>query len=355
MIKLLDRYLARAIFGGMAVTTLVFAGLFLFIDFIREMKSIGTADYTALSAIYYVLLYLPQRLYELAPSIILVGSLLALGAMASGSELVVMRASGMSIARITRSVLQAGLLVIGLVVLLGEFVMPASVSKAQALRVQAMNQSVFVGGDQGLWSRDGRRYIHIGKILPDSQLRDINIYELDEQRFLRRSTYIREARPQNGGWLLQGVASSDIDDDLVQTQYSTRQTIDHLVERKLFDVLKTVPEEMSVRDLYSYIRYLQQNNLDADVYRLQLWAKLFTPFTCVVMLLLALPLVFGVQARSGGSGQRVVIGLSIGIVFYVVNQLVNHLGLVYGVPPLLSAALPSILVASVAVWMLRRV
>ena len=351
---LIDRYLARAVLGGIAVTAMVFAGLFLFIDFVRELKQVGVADYTAMRALVYVALNLPQRLYELAPSVILVGTLLSLGAMASGSELVVMRASGMSIARITRSVVQAGLLIIVLVVLLGEYVAPYSVSKAQAMRVQAMNQSVMVGDRQGVWSRDGERYIHIRKVLPDRELRDIHLYELDASGKLKVATHIERARPQGQGWLLSQVSTSLIDESGVQTRFLPQQTTNRLVKADLFDVLKTEPEDMSARDLYAYANYLQQNNLDADVYRLQFWMKLFTPITCMVMLLLALPLVFGAQARSGGAGQRVVIGLSIGIVFYVLNQLVNHLGLVYGAPPLLSAALPPLLAAAVVIVLLRR-
>lgn len=351
---LLDRYIARAVITGIVVAALVFGGLFLFIDFVRQLKMIGTGDYGVMAALYYVLLNLPQRLYELAPSVILVGTLLSLGAMAAGSELVVMRAAGMSIARISRSVLQAGLVIIVLVAVVGEFVVPLSTNKAQAMRVQAMNQSVMVGDNRELWSRDGSRYIRIQTLLPGSQLRDVTLYQLDENRHLQRVTHIRDARPQNGGWLLSDVSSSVIGEQGVKTEQIASQYTDRLVNAELFEVLKTEPEAMSVRDLYSYAQYLQQNNLDAEVYRLQFWMKLFTPLTCITMLLLALPLVFGSQARSGGTGQRVVIGLSIGIAFYVFNGLVNHLGLVYGAPPVLSAALPPLLAATVVIWLLRR-
>jgi len=351
---LIDRYLARTVLAGIAMTALVFAGLFLFIDFVRELRQVGTADYSLMTALYYVALRLPQRLYELAPPVILVGALLSLGALAAASELVVMRAAGLSVARITRSVLQAGLLVALLVALLGEYAVPYSSQQAQTLRVQALNQSVLVGGKQGIWFRDGERYIHIGKVLPGRQLHDVSLYELDSARRLKSASRIAYAQAQADGWLLQDVVTSVIGDNGVQTWQQDRQFVNRLVKADLFDVLKTDPEDMSARDLYHYAAYLQQNNLDADVYRLQFWLKLLTPLTCLVMLLLALPLVFGSQARTGGAGQRVVIGLSIGIVFYVLNRLVNHLGLVYGLPPLLSAALPPLLAAGIALGLLRR-
>ena len=352
---LLDRYLGRAVIAGIAVTALVFAGLFLFIDFARQLKTVGTADYDALTALYYVLLMLPQRLFQLAPSVILVGTLLSLGAMAASSELTVMRTAGCSIMRITRSVLQAGLLVIVVVVLLGEFVAPLGIKQAQALRVQALNQSVLVGGGQGLWLRDGARYINVRKIMPDRQLYDVYLYETGPSRQLQAVHHIRHAQPGGAGWLLHDIVSSEISADGVASRSRQTQTTDTLVRASLFDVLKSDPEEMSVRDLYQYTQYLQNNQLEADSYRLQLWVKLLTPLTCAAMLLLALPLVFGAQARTGGAGQRVVIGLSIGIVFYVLNRLVSHLGLVYGAPPALSAALPPVLAVTLALYWLRRV
>lgn len=351
---LIDRYLARTIVSGIAMVALVFAGLFLFIDFIRELRNVGTADYGVASALYYVLLNLPQRLYQLAPSIILVGSVVSLGALAAGSELVVMRASGLSIMRITRSVVQAGLIIIVFVTLLGEFVAPYTVSMAQSFRVQAMSQTVLASGSQGLWSRNGQRYINIGRVLPDKQLRDIDIYELDQHRKMVSSTRISSAHPEHAGWSLSDVSISYFSDSGVRSEHFEQQHVDELVQLELFDVLDTEPEEMSARDLYHYADYLQQNNLDADIYNLQFWMKLFTPLTCLVMLLLALPLVFGSQARSGGVGQRVVIGLSIGILFYVLNRLVNHLGLVYGLPPAFSAAIPPMLAAFAVMLLLRR-
>jgi len=95
---------------------MVMAALFAFIGFVRQLEHIGTKDFGLLEAVFYVALTLPQRLYELAPSMILLGGLISLGAMATGSELVVMRSAGIRVSRIIRSVLQAGLLLAVLVV-----------------------------------------------------------------------------------------------------------------------------------------------------------------------------------------------------------------------------------------------
>ena len=352
---LIDRYLTRSIFTGVLVATLILSGLFFFIDFAQELKHVGTADYTGWTAFYYVLLTMPQRLYNLAPSVILVGSLISLGAMASNSEIVVLRTSGMSTLRITRSVLQAGLVLAALVALMGELVVPPAMSLAQTIRVQALDQRILAGGIHGLWSRDGQRYINIGKVLPDKQLRDVNIYQLDADRNLVMSLSAEKVHREGDGWRMMNVNRSNISEQHVSSEHLQDIYVDNLVKVELFDVLEASPEDMSAYDLYQYSDYLDDNELDSDNYRLQFWIKLFTPITCLVMLLIALPLVFTAQARSGGIGQRIVIGLSIGILFYVLNRMINHMGLVYGLPPSLSAALPPLLAAGVVFYLLRRV
>ena len=115
--KILDRYLFRAVATATLVALLVLLLLELFLTLLVELKSVGKGDYDFLAAIRYLLLIQPQRLYELFPMALLVGGLLGMGALASSSELIVMRAAGLSLTRLTGSVAWAGL-VLSLAVML---------------------------------------------------------------------------------------------------------------------------------------------------------------------------------------------------------------------------------------------
>lgn len=352
---ILDRYIARSVISGTFSALLVLAALFTFIGFVRQIEYIGTKDFGVLQATFYVLLSLPQRLYELAPSMILVGGLISLGSMASGSELIVMRASGITVGRIARSVLQVGLVMALFVAFAGEILVPYSTSMAKTLRATAMDDRVLVGGKHGLWARDGNRYISIGRVMPGMQLRDIDVYELDENRALKISTHARYAEYKGDHWLLSKVDRSVITEKGVET-FSLKQEVWHtLVKTELFEVLRLQPDDMSASDLLQYSNYLEQNELDAVPYQLTFWIKVFTPLTCLVMLLVAMPLVINSNSRSGGTGQKVIIGVLLGTLFFVFNRAVNHLGVVYGYVPVLSAAMPLILITIIAVVLLRRV
>lgn len=352
---ILDRYIARSVITGTLSALLVLAALFIFVDFVRQMEHIGTNDFGLIQAIYFVFLSLPQRLYELAPSLILLGGLISLGTMASNAELIVMRSSGITVPRIVRSVLQAGLILAVVVAIAGEFLVPYTTDMAKTLRATAMDDRVLVSGTHGLWARDGDRYFNVRNVMPNMQLRDISVYELDDDRLLKKVTHVRRAYFENDRWVLNGVKHSIISSDGVSTSKSSQEFWPVLLRTELFDVLRLDPADMSALDLMKYGDYLQENELDAVPYHLAFWIKVFTPITCLVMLLIAVPLVLNATPRSGGMGQRVLIGMLLGILFYVFNRAVNHLGVVYGLPPILSASTPLMIVIFVTVLLIRRI
>jgi lipopolysaccharide export system permease protein len=186
-------------------------------------------------------------------------------------------------------------------------------------------------------------------------LKGISVFELDTGRQLIRSTYARSAYYDGDHWVLKGVKHSEISKQGVRASKSRREEWPTLIKTELFDVLRLEPEDMSAFDLMQYSDYLEENGLDAVPYKLAFWVKIFLPFTCLVMLLVAMPLVFNTTARSGGTGQRVVVGLMLGIAFFVFNRAVNSLGVVYGLSPALSAVVPLVVVASAALVLIRRI
>lgn len=352
--KILDRYIANTVIGGTLMTLLVLGSLLAFVDFVGELNDVGQATYTLGSAFIYVLLGLPSHLYELFPTAVLIGSLLSLGALASSNELVAMRAAGISVATISRWVLQAGLFLAVLVAVTGEFLVPVSERQAQSVRASALKQNITLGGKHGFWIRDGDRYLHAKRVYPDMKLGMVSIYELDENKHLQRVTYAQSAVYANDIWALSNVQRTIFDESGIKTEQYQKIEWPNLLNPDLFSVLSVQPENMSATDLYRYSDYLESNELDASQYTLAFWIKMVTPLASVAMLLIALPFVFGSQ-RSGSAGARMLIGLLIGIGFFIANKAVNHAGQVYGLTPLISAAAPIVLVMLVGMIAMRRV
>ena len=351
----LDRYLAKAVITGCLLASFVMLSIFAFVDYVSQLNSVGTGDYGALQAVVYVLLRLPQRLYELSPSILLLGGILSLGAMAANSELIVMRASGVTIMRITRSVLQTGLFIAILVAILGEYIVPTATRLAKTYRAEAMEEKLIVGGIEDIWARDGNRYINVKQILPDHELRHVYLYEIDSQRQLESVVYAERAHYVNDEWVLDYIKRSDISLSGIETSFQKQMILKQLLLLELFTVLELESKDMSARELHTYSQYLQVNNLDNSAYLLEFWIKIFTPLTCLAMLLIGMPIVFATTPRSGGVGQRIMLAILIGIIYFVVNRSINYLGLSLNVAPVLSASIPLLLVMAISLFFIRRV
>lgn len=351
---ILDRYIARAVIAGSLVVLIVFVSLELVFSFVEESGDISD-DYSALQALVYVALSAPQRAYEAFPVATLIGSLMTLGGMAARSELVVMRAAGVSVLGVGRAVALAGLVLALLAALLGELVAPPAERMASDIRAQARGGDVAMLSDEGFWVRDGRRFVQVGRAASATQLQNLRIYEFDAEHRLSTVTSAAHARYREAGeWALRDVRIEFFSERQVLSEREREAVWSGGLTPDILDVVVVDPTTLAVRDLLTYIAYLDANELESEQYRLAFWLKLVTPIATLTMLLLTIPLVFG-SLRSVGAGQRIFVGIMLGIAFYLANRLLNHMGLVYGLPPSLSALLPTLLFLAVALVATARV
>ncbi|SFM35674.1 lipopolysaccharide export system permease protein [Ectothiorhodospira mobilis] len=351
--RILRLYLIRQVIGGTLLALAVLTALDVGFAFVGEIEDVGEGSYGWVQALVFTALTIPGRVYELFPTGVLIGALLSLGTLAENSELTAMRAAGLPVRRIAGAVLQAGGVLMVVALLLGEVVAPASERQAQGMRTFAHSERIQVGGT-GLWAREGNDYLNVQVIMPGLRLHDVRVYRFDEGRHLTEMVHAESARYTDGTWRMRGVTRSRIALEGVEVERTAEESWERLLAPELFDVVVVEPQQMSAWTLWRYITYLRDNSLDAAPYELAFWSRFTTPLSSLVMLLLALPFVFG-SLRSGGAGQRLFIGILVGVGFHLLNRMLNHMGLVYGLPPLLSAALPMVLFLAVAVVALRRV
>jgi len=352
MTGLLTRYVARSVIGGALLVLAVLVSLDSLFSFFGELDDLGKGDYDAWTAALYVLLTIPGRMYELFPASVAIGGVLGLGALAANSELVVMRAAGISIWRIILMVMQGGLVLMLILVAVGEGVAPASQQKAERLRAAAMSGQGVSPAERGLWVRDDSRFINVGEILPGRVLRDVEIYSFDGMR-LDLATHAERAVHTGDDWDIDSIRRTRLADGELSMEEVSAERHAHLVRPELFQLLTVSPESLPAWQLYAYVNYLRANKLESDRFHLALWKKLEKPLSTLVMLLLALPVIFG-SLRHTGSGQRVFIGSLIGIGYYLVAELFSHIGIVYGLAVPLAAMAPVALFTLVGVIGLRR-
>lgn len=348
---IINRYIQRNIHLGTAGALLLLVSLALFFTFVRELDNIGEGAYDIGQVLRYLVLSVPGRIVEFLPLAVLLGSMLSLGAMANNSELIAMQASGITLPRMIGAVLQAALLVAVISFLLADWVVPDSETSARKVRELRKQDTASIETSQGVWLKDESRIVHVHELYPGGLAQRIEIYQLDPQGGLQALIRAERAQPVEGGWELFEVDRTELNEGGASSQYLERLVYPGDISEDLLKVLLVEPRQMSSRDLYAYLRFLDENRLDARVERLIFWQKIFAPVTIIIMCLLAFPFVLGSQ-RHSNTGHRLLVGILLGLSFVVVDRVLTQLGTQYAINGFIIAITPNLMFLALALYLL---
>ena len=342
--NVLTSYIVKEILKGSLVTLIILLTLFNLFTLADELKDIGKERYGLKEIIYYVALTSPTVLYELVPAAGLIGSLFVLGAMGNNRELVAMKAAGLSVQGIIKAVLVAGVFLVLGATAIGEFFAPTSERLAQKIRSSALNEQFITDAKYGLWFREGPNFINVREIKDDGKLENINIYEVDANRHLQRAIHADRADYiKKNTWKLFNLKESQISTEQIQVSSRAEEIWQSSIAPDLLKIVVVNPNNLSLYDLAQYIGFLKANHQKAHSYEVAFWGRALSPITTFVMLLVSTPFVIGIH-RGVSVGSRILIGVTIGMGFNILDKIVNHFGVIYNLNPLLMALLPNLLV-----------
>jgi lipopolysaccharide export system permease protein len=343
-VNILDRYLYRTvlIYTAMAMGVLLTLGaLFLFIS---EQGDIGVGSYSAGDAFLFTMLNLPQQAFELLPIGALIGALMGLGNLASGSELVVTRASGVSVWRIAWPVGLAGLTLTLIMYGIGEYAAPPMAQFAKREKTTNKLADVSFAGSSSAWVKDGNLILRVQTGEVDQAFGGVWLFQLDgptRLRSIQRAARISVANP--GRWSLHDVATSRFGDDHVNGDTVSETSMQSTVNPEFLGLAATDPQMLTLRGLASYIDHLRRNSLGTASYEIGFWSRIARLCAVIVVTLLALPFVFG-PLRTTGAGTRTVIGVMLGVVFFLITRTIENGGQLFGLNPALVGWLPTAII-----------
>ncbi|AWQ20198.1 lipopolysaccharide ABC transporter permease [Pantoea ananatis] len=354
MFRVLDRYIGKTIFNTILMTLFMLVSLSGIIKFVDQLRKTGQGAYSALDAGYYTLLSVPKDIEIFFPMAALLGALLGLGTLAQRSELVVMQAAGFTRMQVALSVMKTAIPLVLLTMAIGEFVAPQGEQMARNFRAQQLYGGALVSTQSGLWAKDGNNFIYIERVKGDDEIDGVSIYNFTDDRRLQSVRYAAMAKWDKDKklWVLSQVDESNLTDpkQITGSQSLTGEWKTSLTPDKL-GVVALDPDALSITGLYDYSKYLKQSGQESGRYLLNMWSKIFQPLSVAVMMLMALSFIFG-PLRSVSMGVRVVTGISFGFLFYVLDQIFGPLSLVYGLPPIFGAILPSFAFFAISLFML---
>ncbi|QLB12760.1 lipopolysaccharide export system permease protein [Bisgaardia hudsonensis] len=353
LLNTLERYIGKNILSTIVVTLFTLVGLSAIIKFVEQFRVIGKGSYDIVQAMIFTLLTIPKDIETFFPMAALLGALIALGNLASRSELIVMQSSGFSRFRIGLAVMKTALPLVVVTMIMGEWGIPQTEQFARDMRYKAISGGSMLSVKNGVWAKDGNNFVYIRRITEDVKLNDIYIYTFDQQRQLKQVTHANQAVFENQKWVLKQVNRSEIGADKINTTNYIKEDWKTTLTPDKLGIASIRPTSLSITGLSNYIHFMKETGQDSKRFELTFWQKLFQPISVGVMMLLALSFIFG-PLRSITAGARIVTGICVGFLFYVVNEIFGRMSVLYDIPAVLGALIPSLVFLTLTWWILNR-
>jgi LPS export ABC transporter permease LptG/LPS export ABC transporter permease LptF len=363
--RILDEYVVREflntfflVLTGFVMLMLVFTFFELVGDILRNRIPLSTVG-------AYLINLTPSMLYQISPLAVLIAVLVTFGVLNRNSELIAMKATGISLYRLVVPVVSIAAILAVSLFLFDEFYLPQANRKQEALRnvIKGHPPQTFLHPEQkwifGLpHAGEPGRIFYYQFFDPDrNEFANLSLFEFDPSTFeLSRRIFaarvIWDAR--TGAWRFQDGWSRDIDGPKVSDYREFTQTSFAEIheEPEYFKKENKQAQEMNFGQLDRYIGDLRQSGFDTMRLRVALWHKLAYPLIAIVMAVLAIPFALSMGRRGSLTGIAVAIGVA--LAYFVVDGLFGAMGNVNYLPAALAAWSPDILFGLTGGYLLLR-
>jgi lipopolysaccharide export system permease protein len=291
----------------------------------------------------YVSLRMPQLIARFLPFSVLLGTLITLATLNQNSEIVSMKAAGISAHQIIAPLVLASLGVAALSFAFNERIVTRATDTLDAWQAVSYGP---VPKDNGVrpnvWVRWSDDLIFVREVKGNgdaTRLNGVTVYDRGGET-LQRIVNARTARRQGKGWLLSGVDIFEVAKGLRTT--APTMAYGNGLDPLQFTLAKVDADEEDFGTLRNSIHELKLTGRDTAELESGFWHKLSGPLSAVLMPLLAAIAAFGL-ARSGQLFVRAVIGMALGFAYFVADNFALAMGNLGAYPPLIAAWAPFLL------------
>ncbi len=361
--RIYSRYLLKEMLAIFFLSLLALLSIYLLIDFFAKVDNAMENQAGFLPLLFFLANQIPFVLGKFIPLALLLATMLALGGMAQHNEIMAFQASGLSLVKLARPLVGAGLVLALVTFFVNNHLVPITSLKADHLKTVAIKghkeknlynlKSLWYAGQGGIYYFKDldpvKKTIEkalIYRFADDRRLsRRLDIEKLtyfaEDKKWVAGKARVRDFRFRDG---FTDVAGFSQEENLELVITETFQ--DFMVPRK-------EPDRMSLKELKSYIGKAKSAGLSHMEYTVEVFNRMLYPLSCPLMVLLAIPFSL-TSRRHGGAARGVAISLGLGFSFWITLSLSLALGQGRLLSPLTAASLPYLLYGLLAVFMFRQ-
>ncbi len=350
----LQNYLLDRLLRGYVIALVAVGALFWLMEVLQRFEDLQLAGIRLLDVAIDALLTVPGSLVILSPVVTVMATAGVMGTLQNQRELVVMRASGVSMLRLTRLALVPALAlgVAGLAI--SQWATPALERPVSQAGMDELGETGLMDEFHGLWSRKSNEFLNVREFELGLVPRGIRIYQFgDEGRLIRhvRAETAEILTPDR--WLLKTVTIEHFDGTDPH-----RETVDEWGWRSFLsgeelDLLRQSPARLSLSELWMYVEGLRGRDEQALEYELFLWRRLVLPLACLAMVVVSMGTTTG-GSRTRSLSLRVSLAMGIGISYQLVAEMFSYTGLLMRWDPVTVAAGPPAALALVGLLLMAR-
>jgi LPS export ABC transporter permease LptF/LPS export ABC transporter permease LptG len=353
--NIFDRYIVRLFFKILTLVCLSVLTVTIVADFTERVDDI-LKNQVANDVVFDYYKYLSlQILFEMAPTIVLVTTLVVFGLLSRTNEIVAAKSLGLSLYRMSLPTLLGALIVMSLSAFLQARVLPVTNQWVSQLDDEIRGRQTarsYRRADRNWLFGQGKYIYNYLRFDADSEaLQRIQVLEFDENNHLKSRFFSTEMKFVGDTWRADEAWAREFEGGRNKSFQSFDQPVlvDYPEQPDYFRSEEKLPLAMTFGELYDYIIEIRASGKAVPELEVELANKLAYPLISLVMGLVALP--FSFRLGRKGALYGIGIGVVLGMVFLSVYAFSRTLGETGAVPPLVAVTAPNILFAVLAIYL----
>ena len=360
--QILDGYVLRGFifyFTVFLAAFLVMVEIITFFDLLRDI--VGNHVPWSMVGKYFFFLA-PQLIYTTTPLAVLVAALVSFALLTKDSEIIAMKACGVSLYRVSLPVFLAAIVVSCGLFAFDHFYLAQANRIQDALRNQIKNRAPQTYSNPGRqWVLDqqhSRLFYYNYFDSANNDMAGLTIFDLDPRTFqIRRRVAADRAHWEDrlNAWVLESGWVREFQGTELKSyeQFVVKDFPDLGVRPAYFTKVVQTSQQMNYPELQAYIADLQQKGLDVVPLLVQLHKKFAFPLYVPIMALIAVPFAFSVGKRGALAG--IAASMGIAMIYWTVTVLFEKMGGINALPPPLAAWIPAAMFGMSGLYLLLKV
>ena len=361
--RILDRYILKSVVSIFISCIFVFLFMYVIIDVLSRLEDILKNQIHCTLLIQFYLTNLPIMFVQIAPFACLLSTLYTFSKLNHDNEIIAMRASGLSIFYITKTVIIFGIIVSLFVFWINDRFAPSAMLASQKIqakmdegkkdRKEKKAESLINLSMYGLKNR----LFFINRFYPATKtMEGVIILEQDEEQNLTRKIVANKGVYEDGLWKFYQSITYDFDQNgqIVGEPLYLEEEIMSIPETPNdFLAQRQKPENMTINQLDNYIWKLSKSGATTVIRNLKidLYQKFAAPFTSLIIILLGIPFSLMIQKRATGLSS-IAISIIVGFLYYILDAVCIAIGRGGILPPIIAVSSAHILALSFSVFLI---